>query len=163
MKKLQATGIALALIGAFTISTAMAGPEKRWGQKNPEQMLKRMAHHLNLDEAQMEQAKAIRAEMRPHLKELYEERREIRQALGEAVRNGADQSEIDALAQQQGDNYAQLVSKRAEMKGRIHDLLTDEQKQKLEEHREKRMERKQKRRQKMQQRREERRAEKEGA
>lgn len=160
MKKLQITGIALALVGAFAVSTAIAGPGKR-GHHNPEHMFKRMAHHLNLDEAQMEQARAIRAEMRPHMKELYEQRREIRKALGEAVRNGASQSEIDALAQQQGDNHAQLISKRAEMKGRIHGLLTDEQKQQLEEHREKRMERKQQRREKIKQRREERRAEKE--
>ena len=158
MKKLQTTGIAIALVSTIAFSGMALAEHHKGGQ-----MFKRMAHHLNMDDAQKEQAKAIHAEMRPHLMELYEERRELRKALGEAIRNGASQGEIDALAQQQGDNYAQLVSKRAELKSRIHGLLSDEQRAELEQAREKRMERKQQRREKMKQRREERRSQQEGA
>ncbi|UTW44260.1 Spy/CpxP family protein refolding chaperone [bacterium SCSIO 12696] len=166
MKTLQATGIALALVGAFTISTATLAESGKGGKHrghHAEHTFKRMAKHLNLDQSQREQARAIHEEMRPQMRELKKESREVRKALGEAVRNGASQAEIEALAAQQGELHGQLVAKRAEMKGRIHDLLTDEQKQQLEEHRQKRMERKQQRREKIQQRREERQAQQEEA
>ncbi|MGS2722733.1 Spy/CpxP family protein refolding chaperone [Porticoccus sp. GXU_MW_L64] len=163
MKTFKTAGMALALVGAFAVSSAALAEPGKGGKKHrghhTEQSFKRMAKHLGMDENQRQQARAIHQELRPQIRELHKQSRDVRKALGEAVRGGASQSEIDALAAQQGDLHGQIVAKRAEAKSRVHALLSDEQKQQLEEHRQKRMERKQQRREKIK----ERRAQNEGA
>ena len=132
MKSRRKTSIALALLGTVLISAgAMADHH---GGKNDRQ-LDRMAHHLEMDDAQKALVKAVFDEYQPQIKALRQESREVRKALREAAESGGD---IEDLAATQGDLMAQMIVLRNTMKSRVDELLTEEQRAKISERKQRR-------------------------
>lgn len=98
--------------------------------------LGRMAQHLNLTENQKTQAQTIFKSAAENARPVATQMREARQALQEAAKRNAPQDEIDRLSQNVGSLHAQLAASRARAFGQFYQILTQEQREKLDTARE---------------------------
>ncbi len=110
-------------------------------------------HELNLTEDQRKQMRALREQGRQRTsRDIFERLRERRNALNEAVDNGADEATIRQLAYECGEAEGDAAVERARMHAQMMEILTPEQreqyqalreerKQKMEQHRKRRQER----------------------
>jgi protein CpxP len=102
----------------------------------------RMARVLNLTDEQREQISKIHAAEREIMKPVYEQMREIRQALDEATKDGQfNEAEVTRLAEKQGELLAQTIVSRERVHAQIWQILTPEQREKMAQFRDKRHER----------------------
>lgn len=113
---------------------------------------------LELSEDQREQMRALREQgQRGTSRDIFERLRERRNALNEAVDNGADEATIRQLAYEWGEAEGDAAVERARMHAQMMEILTPEQreqyqalreerKQKMEQHKKRRRERMENRR-----------------
>lgn len=87
----------------------------------------------NLSDAQREQIKSIYQEQREAMREQKQAAREDRQALRQAMHEGVAGDELRALADKQGARVADMIVAKAELRQRIHAVLTEEQRAELEQ------------------------------
>jgi Spy/CpxP family protein refolding chaperone len=91
----------------------------------------RISTTLNLTDQQKEQARNIfkteRESTQPARQELREERRDVRAA----IQSGKPESQIEALAKNEGPALAKLAAVRADASAKFYALLTPEQQKKL--------------------------------
>jgi protein CpxP len=95
-------------------------------------MFARMAHRLNLTDAQREQAKGIFQDMRTQAKPIRAQLQAGRQALVSAAVAGKSTDELSQLAQAQGPQLAQLAVLRAQALGKFYAILTPGQQQQFQ-------------------------------
>jgi Spy/CpxP family protein refolding chaperone len=94
-------------------------------------MRQRTMQALNLSDAQKQQAKTIFEETRKTTEPVRAQLRQNRQAMAEAVK--ADNSaEIRKLARTEGDLRGRLIAARGEARARFYNILTPEQRAKVE-------------------------------
>lgn len=138
MKKLT---IGLLLAALVSLGTMFA-----FGQQNGGNDGKRMRRHhgkrghfrimknLDLTDAQKEQIKAIRQAGKEKTKNLRESLKANRQQLQEITANGQfNEAQIQAIAAQQSGIMAQLIVEKTRVKSQIYNILTADQKAKIEE------------------------------
>ena len=81
----------------------------------------------NLSDEQKDQLKLIRRESRDAMNQVRDEMRDVKSALRDAMEDQTDMEKIRSLAKQQGDQVAKLIVLRAETRGKIRNILTEEQ------------------------------------
>jgi Spy/CpxP family protein refolding chaperone len=132
--------LAAALATGLTVAqTATPQPGERQGEKRRGPrggMLERMASHLNLTEAQREQAKAAFQDAREQSQPVMEQLRTTRQELADAVKSGKTEVEIDMIARRQGELMGQLAGIQSKAMAKVYATLTPEQREKANELRE---------------------------
>ncbi|MCW9089342.1 MAG: Spy/CpxP family protein refolding chaperone [Gammaproteobacteria bacterium] len=87
----------------------------------------------SLSDAQREQIKSIYREQRETMRERMQSGRSDREALHQAMQEGVSGDELRALADKQGDRMADMIVARAELRDRIHAVLTEEQRAELKQ------------------------------
>ena len=95
-----------------------------------------LATYLDLTDSQKTQVKAVFDAARTQAKPVLAQLKQGRAALGDAVKAGKPDAELDALAAQQGALMGQLAAIRAKAFAKIYPLLTPDQKDKLDHLRE---------------------------
>jgi Spy/CpxP family protein refolding chaperone len=92
----------------------------------------RMAQHLNLTDNQKTQAQAIFKSAAENSRPVATQMREARQALNAAAKRNAPPEEINRLSQTVGTLQAQLAASRAQSFAQFYQILTQEQREKLD-------------------------------
>ena len=107
--------------------------------KNPERMIEKMSRKLDLSDEQREQALAKLDELKPQLKEAQTAMRDGMKRLHDMDSNTANfTSNLDEIANEQGKLVADMIKLRTTMFVEFEEILTEEQKVKLNEFRKKR-------------------------
>ncbi len=145
-------------IGLLMTALVALGTVFAFGQQSGDNNGKRMrGHHgkrgafkmmkqLDLTDAQKEQMKAIRRAGRESTKSLRESLKANRQQLQQVTANGQfNEAQVQAIAAQQSGIMAQLLVEKTRVKSQIYQILTAEQKAKVEEMKTKMQERRQNR------------------
>jgi Spy/CpxP family protein refolding chaperone len=132
--------LAAALATGLTVAQTAAPPQgqQQTGKRQARggKMLERLAAHLNLTEAQREQAKAAFQAAREQSKPVMEQLRTTRQELADAVKSGKTEVEIDMIAKRQGELMGQLAGIHSKAMTKVHATLTPEQREKANQLRE---------------------------
>ncbi len=113
--------------------------EKRFGfGPGRGHMARMMLRGLDLTDDQKARVKDIFASSRTDIQPILASMKENRQKMETATANGAfDQSQVEALANEQGALMARLIVEREKTKSQIFAILTDAQKTKATEMRQK--------------------------
>lgn len=132
MKKLM---MALMLMAGAGIAVAATGHgEHHRGKHDPAAMMQKMAERLELSEQQTEQVRAVMNEVHPRMQAAHANLRQSRAALQELSTAAAfDATAIRAAADAHGAALADMMVLRAEMRHRIGQELTEEQRARMEE------------------------------
>jgi Spy/CpxP family protein refolding chaperone len=122
---------------AATISLgllASAAPAQQGGRRGQvRDRLEKITERLELTESQKAQARAVFEDQIRALRNLAPQMREQRRALQAAVKNGAPDAEIERLAAAVGAVQGQMTAINAKARARFYNILTPEQKQKLDQ------------------------------
>ena len=117
-------------------------------------------HELDLSEGQREQMRALREGQQGQQgtsREIFERLMERRNALNEAVDNGADEAAIRQLAYECGEAEGDAAVERARMHAQMMEILTEEQREQYlafkEEQKQKREQRRKRKQERMENRR----------
>lgn len=138
MKKFAKMFSAVALIGSLGVASMSVladhgdrrdGSHHRHGAK--EFRFDKKGPHLQITEAQRNQLAALRDE--DAMKALRAEERQARQAFHQAVNAGANDVELQVLAERLGQLHAKKLLQDVKAKRDFESVLTPEQKQQLEE------------------------------
>lgn len=87
----------------------------------------------NLSDEQRDQIKTITRERRDAMQERRKAMRDSRRALHDAMQQGADEATLRPLAEKQGEMVTEMIMERAKLRSQIHAVLTEEQRQHLEQ------------------------------
>lgn len=146
--------IGLLLAALVSLGTILAFGQQSDGENDGKRM---RGHHgkrghfgmmkqLDLTDAQKEQIKAIRQASRESTQSLRENLKANREQLRQVTANGQfNEAQVQAIATQQSGIMAQLLVERTRVKSQIYQILTAEQKAKIEEMKAKMLERRQNR------------------
>jgi Spy/CpxP family protein refolding chaperone len=94
--------------------------------------LRFFADYLDLTDAQQAQIKQIKASAKPAMKPLFEQEHQSRQQMKELILSGSfDQAKAQAIASQEAQVHAQLEVQRASLAAQAYQVLTADQKAKL--------------------------------
>jgi len=97
-------------------------------------ILNRIADRLDLTDEQRAQIRQILEKERPVVQPLLEDAKATRQQILAATANGTfNEEQITALANHQAQNMAKLIVERERVKTQIYQVLTPEQRKKVEE------------------------------
>jgi len=108
------------------------------GKKSGDRM-ERMIKHLELSDEQATQVRSIRDSYQPKMQALREKMQENRKQLREEMHaETIDQEKVKKLADKMGDLKADKIILRAEKRNKIHNVLTNEQREKMKEMKERR-------------------------
>ena len=124
-------GAALIAGGILFAQTAMTKPDRR--AEFRQHIFNRIATHLNLTDAQKEQAKAILKDAHQSAMALAPQMKQSHEALAEAVKSGKPDTEIARLASEQGALVGRMIAIRTQAMAKIYQTLTPEQRTKAEE------------------------------
>ena len=129
-------GIAALIVAAVILATAQDGPRER--QPPPPPMgvppIEHLAQLLNLTEAQTAELKPFLDAERQTVDALMKKLGDLHKQLDEATANGHfDEAQVRAIAMQQAQAQAELTVEHERIKAKIYNLLTVEQRAKLEE------------------------------
>ncbi len=117
-------------------------------------------HELDLSEDQREQMRALRQSQQGMPRDIFERLTERRNALNEAVDNGADEATIRQLAYECGEAEGDAAVERARMHAQMMEILTPEQREQYQALKEEQKQKMEQRRKRMQERMENRRTRK---
>jgi Spy/CpxP family protein refolding chaperone len=107
------------------------GPD---GAQFAQRFLRRLGAYLELTEAQKVQLKTILETERPQLQPLVAQAALTHKAINNATQDGEfNEAQIRALAAQQGQNFAALIVEKERVKTQLYQVLTPEQRAKLDE------------------------------
>ncbi len=125
------TALSLTLGG---LGVAVAGGKMGHDGPMDGRMLDRLAHKLDLTDAQMDQVDEMMAGEFKDMRQQMRTMKDLRQDLRKLDPNAADyQQQVDTLAAQIAANTEQMVKMRAEQKQAFNEILTPEQRTELAE------------------------------
>jgi Spy/CpxP family protein refolding chaperone len=93
----------------------------------------RVAQQLNLTDTQKQQSRAIFEQARQSAQPIRQELKQSREALRAAAKANQGDSQIQTLANQQGQLLGQLVAIRTEASAKFYQMLTPEQRAKADQ------------------------------
>jgi periplasmic protein CpxP/Spy len=96
-------------------------------------MLRFFTHYLDLNDAQQAQAKEILAKEKPAIQPLLQQMMQGQQQLHQLAMSGYDENKAREIAAQQGQTLTELSVQRARIESELVQILTPEQKTKLNE------------------------------
>lgn len=124
--------LALALGGAIAVSQNVRKAHYRGDGFMGGRMFEFFADYLDLTDAQQTQAKEIMAKAKPSLEPLVRQRIQAEKQLRELAMSGNfDESKVRDIANQQAQVMTELTVQKARMESELFQLLTPEQKTKL--------------------------------
>jgi Spy/CpxP family protein refolding chaperone len=144
---IRKTGLVAMITTSLLLGSAGAAfahgnfPGKSHGKcdrQGPSRMLNRLD---DVTDAQREQIEALLQERRGQMQSLRGEMQESRKAMREAIARGASRDELRMLADQQAAHVSTMMLSRAETAQQVQGVLTEAQREQLQELRQKRMER----------------------
>ncbi|HEY9150297.1 MAG: Spy/CpxP family protein refolding chaperone [Gammaproteobacteria bacterium] len=145
--KIRKTGMA-AMISAAVLLAGTGGAmaygnqegkfQGRCDRQGPARILKRLD---DVTDAQREQIEALVEARRGEMQGAKGEMREHRQAMRDAIERGASRDELRALADEQAARMSAMMLSRAETAQQVRGILTEAQREQLQEMRRQRMER----------------------
>jgi Spy/CpxP family protein refolding chaperone len=107
------------------------------GMDRGEKFMNRMADRLQLTTEQRSSVQAVLQKSQPQRANLKEKMQANRKALKELARGGnSDSSQIAELAQERGQLVADMIVQRSKVRGEIREILTDAQREQLNQMRE---------------------------
>jgi Spy/CpxP family protein refolding chaperone len=107
------------------------------GMDRGEKFMNRMADRLQLTTEQRSSVQAVLQKSQPQRANLKEKMQANRKALKELARSGnSDSSQIAELAQERGQLVADMIVQRSKVRGEIREILTDAQREQLDQMRE---------------------------
>jgi len=111
------------------VAAACGGPGGRMGgDHGPRGKMMQMMHELDLSDEQQSQIWKIVDEKRGDMLEAMKAGRTNREEMREMMQSGTyDAEKVKVLANQQGEQVANRIEKRAEVMNAIRQVLTDEQ------------------------------------
>ena len=130
-----------ALAQGFGGPHGMGGPDEVGGPGLPflEHMLPRLAEELDLTDAQQSQIQAILDEETPAIESMREQLRNAHQAFRESHPPGEfDEAAVRAFAESQSPTHVELMVAGARTMSRVHNVLTPEQREQLQQMRDRR-------------------------
>lgn len=105
------------------------GPHKGSGIK----IILRLKEKLDLSDEQVEQLEAVHDEHQPKLKEAQQAAKEKHEALRDAVEAGEEEAAIRAAAEAVGNAMGEHAVLQVAVRNKVDSILTEEQKEKLDE------------------------------
>lgn len=123
---------------AFAHGNFQGKSQGKCDREAPARMLNRLD---DVTDAQREQIKALLQERRGQTQGLRGEMQESRKAMREAIARGASRDELRMLADQQAAHMSTMMLSRAETAQQVQGILTEAQREQLQELHQKRMER----------------------
>ncbi len=133
-KRLAVISLSALLLSGAGAAMAFGGHPDRFGSCDHEGDRTPMAQLSRLDDLtteQRDQLKEIRNQARDEFRKLRDAMRDNRSDLRDAMDDNANIDTIRGLAQKQGEQMAQMIVLRAEIRQKINGVLTDEQRQQL--------------------------------
>ena len=133
-KRVAIIGLSALLITSAGSALAFGGPKGHHGGCNRGHAGSPMAAIAQLDDLSSEQKtqlKEIRSAAKEAMRDLRDEMQDNRSDLREAMQENADQETIRGLALKQGDQVTRMIMLRAEIRGKINEVLTAEQREGL--------------------------------
>jgi len=101
--------------------------------------MEKMIKHLDLSDEQATQMRNIRKSFQPKMEALRDKMKDKRKQLREEMyADNIDQSKVKELAKTMGDLKANKIILRAEMRSKIHNVLTKAQREELKKWKERR-------------------------
>ncbi len=138
-KRLAAIGLSAILVSGAGSALAFGGAKGHGCDR--EHARSPMAAIAQLDDLsgdQKDQLKDIRRSARDAMSDLRDEMQDNRGDLRDAMRDNADLETIRALALKQGDQVSRMIMLRAEIRNKIENVLTEEQRSQLADMRDRR-------------------------
>jgi len=124
--------VAVLAIAVLTGSAVAQGPPHHGDFFEP--MMGVMTDLLDLTEAQQAQIKQIHENAKPTLKPLWQQEHQSHRAMMDLITSGNfDQAKAQAIANQEAQIHAQLEVQHAQLMAQAYQVLTPEQKTKLNE------------------------------
>ena len=124
--------LALALGGAIAVSQNLNKAHYHGGGFMGARMFEFFADYLDLTDAQQSQAKEIMAKEKPSLQPLVRQRIQAEKQLRELAMTGNfDESKVREIANQQAQVMTELTVQKARIESELFQLLTPDQKTKL--------------------------------
>lgn len=99
-------------------------------QGMPMRALKRLD---NLSDKQRDQIKALFREQRDQMRDLRDEMQDNREDLRDAIEKDGDEKSLRKIAEKQGDLVTKMIMLRLQHREKLNALLTEEQREKLQE------------------------------
>lgn len=99
----------------------------------------RAMSQLDLSDEQRAQIKNLFRDQRDAMRDTMDKMQDNRASLRDAAQNGADEKKVRALAEKQGDLVTEMIMARTQMRKKINDVLTEEQRTELQKIRKQRM------------------------
>src|SRR5207245_11398265 len=110
------------------------GGGQSWGVPFGGHMLRFIANHLDLTDAQQSQIKDILAKERPTIQPLTDQLRQSHHELRQIAESGNfDEAKVRSLAAQQSQTLTELIVQKTRIESDLFQLLTPEQKTKMQE------------------------------
>src|SRR4051812_38438922 len=130
-------GIAALIVGAVILTSAQDGPVQQ-RQPPPPPMgvppIEHLAQALNLTDAQTAELKPFLDAERETVETLMKRLGDLHKQLDEATANGHfDEAQVRAIATQQAQAEADLTVEHERLKAKVYNLLTPEQRVRMEE------------------------------
>ena len=129
-------GVAALIVAAVILATAQDGPGQRRQPPPPMGIppIEHIAKALNLTDAQTAELKPFLDSERQTVDALVKKIGDLHKQLDEATKDGHfDEAQVRAIAQQQAQAQAELTVEHERMKAKIYNLLTPEQRARMEE------------------------------
>jgi Spy/CpxP family protein refolding chaperone len=126
-------GAFVALLLTVTIARSVRAAETRDYGMSGGRMIHFFSNYLDLTDAQQEQVKQIVAKDQPSVQPLVQQMHQSRQQLRQVIEGGAfDEAKVRALASQQTQTITELTVQRAHLYSDLYQVLTSDQKSKLD-------------------------------
>jgi Spy/CpxP family protein refolding chaperone len=129
--KIAAIAIAITLVAAVGVSQTLQRVHMHHGGMYGGHMLRFFTHYLDLTDAQQAQAKEILAKEKPSLQPLLQQVMQGQQQLHQLAMSGYDENKAREIATQQVQTLTELSVQRARIESEFVQILTPEQKTKL--------------------------------
>jgi Spy/CpxP family protein refolding chaperone len=129
--KVAALTAAITLVAALGVSQTLERVNMHHGGMYGGHMLRFFTHYLDLTNTQQAQAKEILAKEKPALQPLLQQMMQGQQQLHELAMSGYDENKAREIAAQQVQTLTELAVERARMESELVQVLTPEQKTKL--------------------------------
>jgi len=132
ISKVSVLVLSLALLAGGTVAEYSGFHRGSRGDFFDGHTLRFFADYLDLTDAQQAQIKQIKASAKPAMKPLYQQERQSHQQMKEFILSGSfDQAKAQAIANQEAQVHAQLEVQRASLAAQAYQVLTADQKTKL--------------------------------
>lgn len=133
-KRVAIIGLSALLITSAGTALAFGGPKGHHGgcdRGKGGSPMEAISQLEDLTSEQKDQLKEIRSSAKDAMRDLRDDMQDNRRDLRDAMEKNADLETVRKLAQKQGDQVARMIMLRAEIRDKVDEILTEEQREQL--------------------------------